>query len=148
MHVVASQDHHTPAGVPGGKQQDRLPLSPSGTLGMGIAFRDIKRVVVQTILTVPLGQAAEPEPPLLSSSPTGTTPSRGISVMGWTKQNTWWRGSDGSRVGSTSSSACRLRYTRSSTHRPTCCTASSTTSALTLMLKSCKDLSLGEGPTD
>jgi hypothetical protein len=145
---IASQDHHTPTGVPGGKQQDRLPLSPSGTLGIGVAFRGIRRVVVHTILTVPLGQAMEPKPPPLPSSPTGTTPSRGISVTGWTKQNAWWRGSDGSRAGWMSLSACTRRYMRPSTRRLACCSTSSTTSALTQMLKSCKDLSLGEGPTD
>jgi hypothetical protein len=94
-----------------------------------------------------LGQAMEPEPPSLLSSPTGTTPSRGISVTWWTKQNARWRGTDGSKVGWTSSSVCRQRYTRPLTRRPTCCTTSSTTSTSTLMLKSCKDLILGEEPT-
>jgi hypothetical protein len=89
---------------------------------------------------------AEPLP--LPNSPTGTNPLRGISVMGWTKQNRWWRGSEGPRVGWMSSSACRWRYTRPSTHSPACYTSSSTTSASTLMLKSCKDLSLGEGSVD
>jgi hypothetical protein len=41
---------------------------------MGVAFWGIKRVVVHTILTVPLGQATEPEPLPLPSSPTATTP--------------------------------------------------------------------------
>jgi hypothetical protein len=36
--AIASQDHHAPAGMPDRKQQDRLPLSPSGTLGTGVAF--------------------------------------------------------------------------------------------------------------
>jgi hypothetical protein len=105
-------------------------------------FRGIRRVVVHTILTVPLGQATEPKPLPLLSSPTGTTPSRGISVTGWTKQNVWWKGSDRSRAVWMSLSACRRRYTRPSTHRPVCYTASSTTLASTLMLKSYKDLSL------
>jgi hypothetical protein len=69
-------------------------------------------------------------------------PSRGISVTGWTKQNVWWKGSDRSRAVWMSLSACRRRYTRPSTHRPVCYTASSTTLASTLMLKSYKDLSL------
>jgi hypothetical protein len=46
-------------GVPGGKQQDRLPLSPSGTLGTGVAFWGIRRAVVHTLLTIQLGQATE-----------------------------------------------------------------------------------------
>jgi hypothetical protein len=71
----------------------QTPLRPIGTLGTGMAFRGIRRVVVHTILTVPLGQATEPEPPPLLSSPTGTTPSRGISVTGWIKKNVQWRGS-------------------------------------------------------
>jgi hypothetical protein len=104
--------------------------------------------VVHTILTVPLGQATEPKPLPLPSSPTSTTPSRGISVMGWTKQNTRWRGLDGSRAGWTSLSMCKWRYTRPLTRRLACCTASSTTSASILMLKSYKDLSLGEGAAD
>jgi hypothetical protein len=74
MRVVASQDHHAPTGVPGRKQQDRLPLSPSGTLGTGVPFQGMRRVVGPTILTVPLGQAMEPEPLPLPSTPTGTTP--------------------------------------------------------------------------
>jgi hypothetical protein len=52
MRTIASQDHHAPECVPGENQQDRVPLSPSGTLGMGVAFRGIRRVVVHTILTV------------------------------------------------------------------------------------------------
>jgi hypothetical protein len=105
-------------------------------------------VVVHTILMVPLGQATEPKPPPLLSSSTGTTPSRGISVTGWTQWNLWWRGSDGSRAGCMSSSTCRRRYPGPLTHRPACCTASATTSASTLMLKSCKDLSLGDRSFD
>jgi hypothetical protein len=146
--TIASQDHHALAEVLGGKKQDRLPLSPSGILGMGVAFQCIRRVVVHTILTVLLGQATEPKPLPLPSSTHGTIPSRGISVMGWTKQNARWRGSDGSRAGWMSLSVCRWRYTCPSSHRPSCCMASSTTLASTLMLKSYKDLSLGEGPTD
>jgi hypothetical protein len=134
--------------VPNGKQQDRLPLSPSRTLCTGVAFWGIRRMVVHTIFTIPLGQDTEPEPPPLLSSPTGTTPSRGILVTGWTKQNTWWMGSDGSRAGWTSLRACKWRYMHPSTHRSSCCTTSSTTSASTLLVKSCKDLSLGVGSAD
>jgi hypothetical protein len=126
----------------------QTPSRPQWDTGTRVAFRGISRVVVHTILIVPLGQAMELEPPPLPSSPIGTTPSRGISVMGWTKKNTWWRGSDGSRAGCMSLSTCRQRYTCPSTHRPACCTASLTTSASTLMLKSCKDLILGEGLAD
>jgi hypothetical protein len=70
--------------VPSGKQQDRLPLSISGTLGTGVAFQGIKSVVIHTILTVPLGQAMEEKPLPLPYSPTGTTPpplDRYISYM-------------------------------------------------------------------
>jgi hypothetical protein len=148
MCIVASQDHHASAGMPGEKQQNRLPLSPSGTLGTGVAFWGIRRVVVHTILTVPLGQATETEPLPLPSSPTGTTPSRGISVTGWNKQNPWWRGLDGVRVGWMSSSTCRQIYTCPSTHSLACCTTSLTTLASTLMLKSCKDFCLWEGPAN
>jgi hypothetical protein len=148
MYTIASQDHHVPAVVPVGKQQDRLPLSPSGTLGMGVAFRGIRRVVVHTILTVPLGQAKESEPPPLPCSSTCSTPSRGILVTGWAKQNMRWRGLDGSRARWMSLSACKQRYTCPSTRRPAYCTTSSTTLTSTVMLKSCKDLSLGEGSTD
>jgi hypothetical protein len=52
MHVVASHDHHAPTC---GKQQDKLSHGLSGTLGTGVAFQGIKRVVVHTIVTVPLG---------------------------------------------------------------------------------------------
>jgi hypothetical protein len=41
---------------------------------MGVAIWGIRRVVVHTILMVPLGQATELEPPPLSNSLTGTTP--------------------------------------------------------------------------
>jgi hypothetical protein len=60
----------------------QTPSQPSGTLGTRVAFWGIKRVVVHTIFTVPLGQAMELGPPPLPSSLTSTTPSRGISVMG------------------------------------------------------------------
>jgi hypothetical protein len=43
MHAIASQDDHAPASVPSGKQQDILPLSPSGRLGMGEVFSGITR---------------------------------------------------------------------------------------------------------
>jgi hypothetical protein len=59
-----------------------------------------------------------------------------------------WRGSDESRAGLMSSSTCRWRYTCLLTRRSACCTASSTTSTSTLMLRSCKDLTLGAGSAD
>jgi hypothetical protein len=125
----------------------QTPSQPQWGTGYGSGLPRYQEVVVGTILMVPLGQATEPEPPPLPSSPTSTTTSRGISVMGWTKQNAWWRGSNASRAGWMSLSACKRRYTHPSTHKLTCCTTSSTTSASTLMLKSCKDLNLWERPT-
>jgi hypothetical protein len=130
------------------KQQARVPLSPSGTLGTGVAFWGIRSVVVPTILIVPLGQVLEPEPPPLPCSTTGTTRSRGILVTGWNKPNAQWRGSNRSRAGWMSLSVSRWRYTRPATKRLACYTTCSTTSASTSMLKSDKDLSLGQGPTD
>jgi hypothetical protein len=49
---------------------------------MGVAFRGIRRVVVHTILTVPLGQATEAESLPLSSSPIGTTPQEVYQLQG------------------------------------------------------------------
>jgi hypothetical protein len=82
MRIIASQDHHMLAGVPGGKQQNTLPLTPSGTLGTGVAFWGIRKVVVHTIITVPLGQATESEHPPLPSSPTGTNPREVYQLWG------------------------------------------------------------------
>jgi hypothetical protein len=114
----------------------RLTLrSPSGTLGMGVATRFTMRVVVTTPLTVTLSLASKPEPLPLSGTLTGMPHWGGTSVMGLTRLSAHRR---------MILHTCKQRCEPPSTHRPAWCMTSSVTSALTLMLKSCKDLSLGE----
>jgi hypothetical protein len=59
-------------------------MSPSGTLGMGVATRVTMRVVVITPLKGTLSLAFEPEPPHLPGTLTGTLLWSGTSVMGLT----------------------------------------------------------------
>jgi hypothetical protein len=115
------------------RQNHRLTLrSPSGTLGMEVATQVTMRVVTIPLTVIPrLASELEPPPPLGTS--TGTLLWSGMSVMGLTKLSVRWKGSDDSS-------------NRWMTHRPARCMTSSVTSGLTLMLKSCKDLSLGEMP--
>jgi hypothetical protein len=55
-----------------------------------------------------------------------------------------WRGSDDSSDGWMTLQFCKWKCRHPSTHRPASCMTSLITSRLTMMLKSCKDLSLGE----
>jgi hypothetical protein len=125
-------------------QHRRLTLrSPSGTLGMGLATRVTMRVVVTIALTVTPSLASELEPLPLPGTLTGTLLWSGMSVIGLTRLSTRWKGSDD---GWMTLHMCKWRCKLPSTRRPAWCTTSSVTSGLTLMLKSCKDLSLGEVP--
>jgi hypothetical protein len=92
---------------------------------MGVATWVTMRVVVTTTLTITLSLASELEPSPLLATLIGTLLWSGTSVMGLTKLSTWWKGSEDSSDGWMTSSV---------------------TSGLTLMLKSCKDLSFGEVP--
>jgi hypothetical protein len=56
----------------------------------------------------------------------------------------WWKGSDDSSDGWMTLHMCKQRCKPPSTRTPACCTTSLVTSVLTLMLKSCKHLCLGE----
>jgi hypothetical protein len=118
--------------------------SPSGILGMGVATRVTMRVEVITHLTVTLSLASEPEPLPLPGTLTGMHLWSGTSVMGLTRLSAWWNGLDDLSDGWMTLHTCKRRCKPPSTHRPARCTISSVTSGLTLMLKSCKDLSLGE----
>jgi hypothetical protein len=122
----------------------RLTLwSQSGTLGMGLATQVTMRVVVTIPLTVTLSLASEAEPPPLPGTLTGTLLWSDMSVMGLTRLSAQWKGSYDSSDGWMTLHTCKQRCKPPSTHRPTWCTTSSVTSGLTLMLKSCKDLSMG-----
>jgi hypothetical protein len=124
---------------------DMLTLrSPSGTLGIGVATRVTTREVVTTPLTVIPSLASEPEPPLLLGTLTGILLWSGTSVMGLIRLSTWWKGSDDSSDEWMTLITCKRRCKLPLTHRPAWCTTSLVTSRLTLMLKSCKDLSLEE----
>jgi hypothetical protein len=111
---------------------------------MGLATRVTTRVVVTTPLTVSPSLASEPEPPPLPGTLTGTLLWSGMSVMGLTRLSARWKGSDDSSIRWMTSHTHRRRCKPPSTHRPAWCTTSSVTSGLTLMLKSYKDLCLGE----
>jgi hypothetical protein len=118
--------------------------SPSGTLGMGVATRVTMRVVVTTPLTITPSLVSEPEPPSLLGTLTGTPLWSGTSLMGLTRLSGRWKGSDDSNIGWMTLHTCKRRCKPPSTQRPAWCMTFSVTSGLTLMLKSCKDLSLGE----
>jgi hypothetical protein len=65
-----------------------------------------------------------------------------LQTIGWGK--TLQRGSDDSSDGWMTLQLCKRNCKHPSTPRPACCSTSSVTLGLSLMLKSCKDLSLGE----
>jgi hypothetical protein len=113
---------------------------------MEVATRFTMRVVVTTPLTVILSLATNPEPLPLLGTLTGTVLWSGMSVVGFTRLSTRWKGSDDSSDGRMTLHMCKRRCKLSSTHGPAWCMTSSVTSRLTLMLKSCKYLSLGEVP--
>jgi hypothetical protein len=68
-------------------------MSPSGTLGTGLATRVTMRVAT-TPLMVTLSLASEPEPPPLPGTLTSTLLQRAMSVMGLTSVSVRWKGSD------------------------------------------------------
>jgi hypothetical protein len=147
-HATTSQDRLTLASELVWRQHSRPRLhrrltlkSPRGTLSMGVATRVSRRVVVTTALTVTPSLASEPEPLPLAGTLTGT------SVMELTRLSTWWKGSDNLSNRWMTLHTCKWRCKPPLTHRPAWCTTSSVTSGLTLMLKSYKDLSLGEVPS-
>jgi hypothetical protein len=115
--------------------------SPSGTLFMVVATQVTMMVVVTTTLTVTLSLASEPKP--IPGTLTGTPLWRGTLVMGLTRLNTRWKGSNDLSIGWMTLHMCKQRCKPPSTHKPAWCMTSSITLGLTLMLKSCKDLSLG-----
>jgi hypothetical protein len=71
-------------------------MSPSGTLGMGLATWVTMRAVVITPLTITLSLASESEPPPLLGTLTGTLFWSSTSVMRLTRLSAWWKGSDDS----------------------------------------------------
>jgi hypothetical protein len=150
-HATPSQDHLALAGELAWRQHSRPRLhcrltlrSPSGTLGLGVATRVTIRVVVTTPLTVTPSLTSELEPPPLPGTPTGMLLWSGTSVMRLTRLSVRWKGSDDSSDGWMTLHTCKRRCMSPSTHTPARCMTSSVTSGLTLMLKSCKYLSLSE----
>jgi hypothetical protein len=59
MLTTATQVHRALLGMPIWRRHDRLPLSPSGTLGTVAAFWSIREVVVCTIVTIFSGPVVE-----------------------------------------------------------------------------------------
>jgi hypothetical protein len=102
------------------------------------------RVVVTTPITVTPSLASEPEPPPLLGTLTIMLLWSSTSVMGLTRLSTRWKGSNDLSDGWKAFHRCKRRCKPPSTHRPAWCTTSLVTLGLTLMLKSYKDLSLGE----
>jgi hypothetical protein len=122
----------------------RLTLrSPSGTLGMGVATRVTMRVEVISPIKVTLSLASELEPLPLPGTLTGMLLWSGTSVMGLTRLSARLKGSDDSNDGWMTLHTYKWRCKPPLTHRPAWCTTCLVTSGLTLMLKSCQDLSLG-----
>jgi hypothetical protein len=109
-----------------------------------VATRVTMRVVTTPLMVTPT-QASEPKSPPLLGTLTSTLLWSGTSVMGFTRLSVWWKGSDGSSDRWMTLHMCKQRCKPPLTHRPAWCTTSSVTSGLTLMLKSCKDLSLVGG---
>jgi hypothetical protein len=85
----------------------------------------------------------ELKPPPLPGTLTGTLLWISTSVMGLTRLSTRWKGSDDSSDEWMTLHTCKRRYKPPLTHRPAWCTTSLVTLGL---LKSYKDLSLGEVP--
>jgi hypothetical protein len=153
-HDIASEDHLALTGELAWRWYSRPWLhrrltlrSPSGTLGTGVATRVTMRVVVTTPLTVTPSLASKQEPLPLPRTLTGMLLWSGTSVMGLTRLSMWWKGSGDSSIGWVTLHMCRQKCKHPSTHIPAWCTTSWVTSGLTLTLKSCEDLSLGEVPS-
>jgi hypothetical protein len=124
-HATASQDHLALMGELVWRHHSKPQLhhmltlrSPSGTLGMGVATRVTRRVVVTTPLTVTRSLASELEPPPLPGTLTGTLLWSGTSVMGLTSLSAWWKGSDNSSDGWMILLTCKQRCKPPSTHKP------------------------------
>jgi hypothetical protein len=150
-HATASQDRLTLTGKLIWRQHSRPQLhhrltlrGTSGTLGMGVTTRVTMRVVVTTLLMVTPSLASEPEPPPLPGTLTGMLLWSGTPVLGLIRLSTRWKGSDDSSDGWMTLYTCKQRCKPPSTHRPAGCMTTLVTLRLTLMLKSCNDLSLGE----
>jgi hypothetical protein len=148
--ATASQDHLALTGELAWRQHSwpwlhcrRNLRSPSGTLGTGVATWVTMRVVVTTPLTVTPILATELEPPPLPGTLTGTLLWSSTSVMGLTRLSAQCRGSDDSSDRWMTLQPCKQKCKYPSAHRVAWHTTSSVTLGLTLMLKSCKDLSLG-----
>jgi hypothetical protein len=88
------------------------------TLGMGVATRVTRRVLVTTPLMVTPSLASEPEPPPLPGTLTGTLLWSGTSVMGLTRLSARWNGLDDSSDGCMILHTFKWRYKHPSTHRP------------------------------
>jgi hypothetical protein len=86
------------------------------------------------------------KPPPLPGTLTGTLLWICTLVMGLTRLSTRWKGSDDSNDEWMTLHTCKWRYKPPLTHRLAWCTTSLVTLGLTLLLKSCRDLSLGEVP--
>jgi hypothetical protein len=149
--ATASQDHLALSDKLVWRQHNRPRLyrrlilrSPSWTLCMGVGTWVTMWVVVTTPLMVSSTLASELEPPPLPSILTVMLLWSGMSVMGLTRLSARWKGSDDSSNGWMTLHMCKQRCKLPLTHRPAWCTTSSITLGLTLMLKSCKDLSFGE----
>jgi hypothetical protein len=149
--AIASQDYLALAGELVWRQHSipqlhrRLTLrSSNGTLGMGLATRVTMRMVVTIPLIVNSSLASDPEPPSLPGTLPGMLHWRCTSVVRLTRLSVRWKGSDDSSDRQMTLHTCKWRCKPPSTHRPVWCMTSLVTSGLTLLLKSCKDLSLGE----
>jgi hypothetical protein len=96
----------------------RLTLrSPTGTLGMGVATRVTMRVVVIIPLTVTPSLASGPEPSPLPGILNGMLLWSGISVMGLTRLNAWWKGSNDMSIKWMTLHTCKRRCKPPWTHR-------------------------------
>jgi hypothetical protein len=122
--ATASQDYLALAGELAWRQHSRPRLhhrltlmSPSGTLGMGVATQVTMRAVITTPLTVTPSLASEPQPPPLPGTSTGTLLWSGTPVMGLTRLSARWKGSDDSSDGWMTLHTCKRRCKPPSTHR-------------------------------
>jgi hypothetical protein len=97
----------------------RLALnSPSGTLGMEVATRVTRRVVVSSPPTLSPSLASVPGPPPLSGTLTSTLLWSGTSIMRLTNLSARWKGFDDTSDGWMILHTCKQRCKFSSTHRP------------------------------